>query len=130
MYIKKIKLLICFIFIFFSISPFISFAEEKGSVYLGPFLSVVYYKPGTMPYLTIGDYGPFRFENKDQISKPVTDELDLKIIYKVKVHYDGEVVSSWDLNFDKFGDSKVCIWRAKGSWRMEPMENSKCQCQD
>ena len=104
-------------------------AEEKGSVCLGPFLSVVWYEPSDRPYLTIGDYGPFRFEQGKQFSRFVTKDLDINKVYRVKIHYDGRVVSSWDLNFDKIGSNTVCIWRDKGAWRMEPLKNSKCKCQ-
>jgi hypothetical protein len=123
------KKIISTIIIIIFILPFFANAAEKGSVYLGPFLSVIWYEPSKKPYLTIGEFGPFKFENDGQISKLIIDDLDLGQIYKVKVHYDKKVVESWDLNFDKIKSDIVCIWRAKGSWRMEPYEKSRCQCQ-
>jgi len=124
------KVLIRFIVLFFISFPVFVLAEDKGSVCLGPFLSVVWYEPSARPYLTIGDYGPFHFKQGNQPSQLVAENFDLKKVYKVKVHFDGKIVRSWSLNFDKIGSDKVCIWRDKGAWRMEPINNSKCKCRE
>ena len=124
----KMKILIRFIVLFFISFPVFALAEDKGSVCLGPFLSVVWYESSTRPYLTIGDYGPFHFYQENQQSRLVAEDLDLNRTYKVKVHFGGRVVRSWNLNYDKIGSDRVCIWRDKGAWRMEPIENSKCEC--
>ena len=124
------KILIHFILIFFVSLPLFEHAEGKGSVCLGPFLSVVWYEPSTRPYLTIEDYGPFHFDQENQLSRFVAEDLDIKKVYKIKVHFGGKVVSSWNLNFDKIGSDMVCIWRDKGAWRMEPVKKSKCKCQE
>ena len=123
------KILIGFIVLCFVSFPLFALAENKGSVCLGPFLSVVWYEPSTRPYLTIGNYGPFHFEQGNQPFRLIVEDLDIKKVYRVKVHYDGKVVRSWNLNFEKIGSDRVCIWRDKGAWRMEPIKNSKCKCQ-
>jgi len=116
------------IIVFFVTSPLFAFAEGKGSVCLGPFLSVVLYEPSKRPYLTIGDYGPFHFDQSSQPTRLVAEGLDLNKTYRVKVHFDGKVVTSWDLNFKNLNTDMVYIWRSKGAWRMEPITNSKCEC--
>ncbi len=124
------KKTICIILIIYIFVPFSVFAAEKGSVYLGPFLSVVWYDPGTRPYITIGEYGPFHFKQGNDYCALAVKDLDLNKRYKVKVHFNGEVVRSWNLDFNKTGSSTVCIWRDKGAWRMEPVESGKCDCRD
>jgi hypothetical protein len=124
------KVLIRFIIFFIVFFPSFAHAEDTGSVCLGPFLSVVMYEPSIRPYLSIGNYGPFYFDQEHQSSRLVLEDLDLKKVYKVKVHFDGKVVSSWNLSFSRIGSDRVCIWRDKGAWRMEPIKNSKYKCQE
>ena len=121
------KVFICFIAILYMAIPPFSLAEDKGSVCLGPFLSIILYQPSNRPYLTIGDYGPFHFEQSSQPCRLVAGGLDLKKVYKVRVHFEGKVVTSWNLNFEKMGSNMVYIWRDKGAWRMEPIRNGKCE---
>lgn len=121
------KVFFRFIIILFIAFPSFVFAQDKGSVCLGPFLSIILYESSNRPYLTIGDYGPFRFEQTNQTCRLVADNLDLDKVYKVKVHFEDKVVTSWDLNFKKIGSNMVYIWRAKGAWRMEAIKNGKCE---
>ena len=120
---KAIKCFIVLSCIFF---PLLTLAQEEGKVCLGPFLSKVWYEPSTRPYLTIGKHGPFRFEQGSQSSQLIKG-LNLKETYKVKVHFKGEVVSSWNINFDKAGSNTVRIWRSAGAWRMEPVKDGACE---
>jgi hypothetical protein len=124
---NKFKYIII-VLVLFSTFPLFAFAEGKGSVCLGPFLSVVFYEPLKRPFLTIGDYGPFHFDQKSQPTRLVAEGLDLNKPYIVKVHFGGKVVTSWKLNFEKLNADMVYIWRSKGAWRMEPITNGKCEC--
>lgn len=107
--------------------PSFVFAQDKGSVCLGPFLSIIMYAPSNRPYLTIGDYGPFHFEQTNQTCRLVAEDLDLNKVYRVKVHFEDKVVTSWNLDFKKIASNMVYIWRDKGAWRMEPIKNGKCE---
>lgn len=122
------KLCTRFIILFLMFSGFAAYAHDTGSVCLGPYLSVVWHDPASRPYLTIGDNGPFRFNRTGQSSGLAIQGLDTKAIYRVKIHFQGRVIQSWDLDFEKTGSIRVCIWRDKGAWRMEPVEKSKCRC--
>ena len=119
---NKLRYIVIVLIITFPIS---AFAEGKGSVCLGPFLSIILYENSKRPFLTIGHYGPFYFDQANQPTRLVAEGLDLNKTYKVKVHFDGKVVTSWDLNFEKLGTDMVCIWRSKGAWRMEPITSGK-----
>ena len=121
---NKLKYIVVVLIVIF---PLVAYAKGKGSVCLGPFLSIVLYEPSKRPYLTIGDYGPFHFDQVNQPTRLVAEEFDLNKTYKVKVHFGGKVVTSWDLNFEKLGTDMVCIWRSTGAWRMEPITNGKCE---
>jgi hypothetical protein len=119
-----------FIILLFILFPHFVIAEDGGSVCLGPFLgkAASEYEPSTQPYVTIGDSGPFHFEQRPGNQSPVLiiEGLALEKTHTVKVHFKGKIVESWGLNFEKVGSNSVRIWRSAGAWRMDPIKDSAC----
>ena len=96
------------------------------AVCLGQNLSVALSEHSERLFLTIGNSAPIYFYKPQPPPRIVADGLDRAKPYLVRVHFDGQVVASWYLDFDKLGSDMAYIWRAKGSWRMDPGRTGKC----
>jgi hypothetical protein len=58
---------------------------------------------------------------------PVLNNLDLTTDHIAKVYFDDQLAQSWKFNFEKLNAQTVVIWRAAGSWRMEPVVGARCK---
>jgi hypothetical protein len=96
------------------------------SVCLGRNLSVASSEHSERLYLTIEDSPPIYFYKPQPPPRIVARGLDRTKRYLVRVHFDGQVVASWHLDFNKLESNMAYIWRAKGSWRMDPGRTEKC----
>ena len=101
--------------------------EPGGSVCLGKNLSIVASDHSDRLYITVGDSPRIYFDRASDGPKLVVQHLDLDKSHVIKVHFDGEVVESWKLNFATLATDTVLVWRAKGSWRMEPIRLEQCE---
>lgn len=120
-----LRILLSFLFIF---APFYSQANEPGgSVCLGKNLSVVWDEHTERLHITIGDSPKIYFNIPRNSPRIVAKDLDKNANHTVKVYFDGHVVQSWNLNFSNLETDNVLIWRARGAWRMEPMQNRDCK---
>lgn len=98
--------------------------NSAGSVCFGENLAKPFEEHSDRLYLKIDDSSPLYF-NRPQTG-PVLNNLDLNVTHQVKVYFDDKLVSSWKLDFKELNTRSVLIWRAAGSWRMEPVEESVC----
>lgn len=101
--------------------------ELAGAVCLGENLSVVASEHSDRLYLTVGNSEKIYFKQPAQPPRLVLKSLPLDQDLMVKVYFDDRVVSSWPLNYSKIDAGTVIIWRAKGSWRMDPIDISQCR---
>jgi hypothetical protein len=109
-------------------STYVALANEQtGTVCLGKNLAKPISEHTSRLFLKI-DNSPKLYFKKPYIEPAtVLRNLDLKKKHKVNVYFDNKVVESWTLNFSKLKTKSVLIWRAPGSWRMEPNEASSCK---
>jgi hypothetical protein len=99
---------------------------RHGSVCLGPNLAKANHADWISRLaVKVGADGPFDFVG---VPKLVVQGLPLDKAQRVQVLYDGKVIESWTLRFEaRDGDApRVMIWRAAGSWRMEPTAPDRC----
>jgi hypothetical protein len=114
---------ILLLFFLFSTSAFAS--ENLGKVCFGKNLAKPYSEHTDRVYLKIDDSDKLYFNGPND--EPALEDLDINKNHMVKVYFDNHLVRSWQLNFSKIGSHSVIIWRAAGSWRMEPADESKCK---
>jgi hypothetical protein len=76
-------------------------------------------------YLRIDESEKLYFNHK--YDGPVVRDLDPNVVHAVSVYFDDQLSESWRLDFNKLNTRCVLIWRAAGSWRMEPIEASECR---
>ena len=105
-------------------------AEDSGTVCLEENLSIVASEHTELLYITIGDSNKIYFKWPYKNPRIVLNNLEINKDYIVKVYYDNKLVTSWKLNFKEIGTNSVVIWRAKASWRMEPIDVSLCSEND
>jgi hypothetical protein len=117
---KKHMLLL---FLVFSTSAFAS--DKSGTVCFGKNLAKPYSEHTDRVFLKIDDSEKLYFNRPND--GPVLVELDINKDHTVKVYFDNQLVRSWILNFAELDSNRVIIWRAAGSWRMEPADESKCK---
>jgi hypothetical protein len=113
-------IIVCFINI-------VSSAESQGTVCLGKNLAKSLSEHSDRLYLKIDDSQKIRFERPYSGPTVVIDNLDLSSDHMVYVYFDDKVVQSWKLDFNKLKTESVLIWRASGSWRMEPYQATSCR---
>lgn len=101
--------------------------EQKGTVCLGENLAKPAIEHSDRLFLKIDNSPNIYFEYPYIGPGAVLINLDLNKDHKVYVYFDNQVVESWKLNFSKLETDSVLIWRASGSWRMEPNEASSCK---
>jgi hypothetical protein len=111
------------LFLLFSTSAAAS--DELGKVCFGKNLAKPHSEHTDRVYLRIDDSNKLYFNRPND--GPVLASLDINKNHMVKVYFDDQLVRSWPLNFSKLGSRSVIIWRSAGSWRMEPVEESKCK---
>ena len=102
-------------------------AESTGAVCLGKNLAKSLDEHSDRLYIKINDSQIIRFESPYSGPTVVMDNMDLNSDHRVYVYFDDEVVQSWKLNFAKLHTESVLIWRASGSWRMEPNQVTSCK---
>lgn len=105
----------------------VSANEGQGIVCLGKNLAKTLSEQSDRLYLKIGDSEKIYFEHPYYRPKVVSKNLDRRQDHVVKVFYDDKLVQSWKLNFKKLKTDGVLIWRASGSWRMEPYDAGLCE---
>ncbi len=99
--------------------------DETGRVCFGKNLAKVYSEHTDKLYLKIDDSKKLFFNRPHD--GPVLDNLDIDQDHMVKVYFEDRLASSWQLNFSRLNTKSVIIWRSAGSWRMEPVDESRCQ---
>lgn len=102
-------------------------SELKGTVCLGENLAKPASEHSERLYLKIGNLPNIHFVRPYRGPKIVARNLDIRESHIVKVYFGNKVVKSWALNFSKLKTNSVLIWRATGSWRMEPNNASSCK---
>ncbi len=117
---KKYVILILILF-----SAPVSANDHIGKVYFGKNLAKVQSEHTDRLYLKIDNSEKLYFNHPHP--GPVLDSLDIKTDHAVKVYFDDQIGESWKLNFLELNTSSVIIWRAAGSWRMEPAGESVCE---
>lgn len=112
--------------LFLAIGSTASVSADTGGVCLGPNLTKALELPRERLFITIDNSEPLYFDSQNSQPHLVLDGLSLDSPHMVKVHFDGQIVKSWVLDFKKLGTPLVLIWRAAGSWRMEPVTADRC----
>ncbi len=102
-------------------------AESQGTVCLGKNLAKTMSEHSDRLYLKIDDSQNIVFARPYDGPIVVVQGLDLSKEHMVYVYFDNQIVQSWRLNFSKLKTDSVLIWRAAGSWRMEPNVASSCK---
>ena len=98
--------------------------DTSGKVCFGKNLAKPLSEHSDRLYLKI-DNSDILYFNRPH-SGPVVRKLDIAQKHRVKVYYDDRLVESWVLDFSVLNTQAVIIWRAPGSWRMDPA-NGNCQ---
>ncbi len=101
--------------------------ELKGTVCLGKNLAKVSSEHTERLYLKIGDSPKIYFIRPYSGKRVIAKNLDIRKEHAIKIFFDDQIVQSWKLNFLKLKTDSVLIWRASGSWRMEPNKASSCK---
>ncbi len=101
--------------------------EMTGSVCLGKNLAKPLAEHTNRLHLRIDDSPPVHFVSPYTGPVFAARGLDLQKSHIVKIYFDSELVESWMLNFQELESSAVLIWRAAGSWRMEPIDAASCK---
>jgi len=101
--------------------------ELKGTVCLGKNLAKSSGEHSTRLYLKVGNSKNIYFMRPYNGPEAVVKNLDINKDHMVYVYFDNRIVQSWELNFSNLKTASVLIWRASGSWRMEPNEASSCK---
>ncbi len=104
-----------------------SSTELQGTVCLGKNLAKTMSEHSDRLYLKIDDSQNIVFAHPYDGPIVVMQGLDLSKEHMVYVYFDDQIAQSWRLNFSKLKTDSVLIWRAAGSWRMEPNEVSACK---
>jgi archaellum component FlaG (FlaF/FlaG flagellin family) len=104
-------------------------AEVKGVVCLGKNLAKSLDEHSDRLHLKVDDSHKIVFKHPYSGPTVVADNLDLDQDHEIAVYFDGRIVQSWRLNFSVLNTESVLIWRASGSWRMEPNRVSECRQQ-
>ena len=99
--------------------------ENVGRVCFGKNLAKPLIEHTDRLYLKIDDSDRLFFNRPHE--GPVLKNLELNKDHIVKVFFDDQIVQSWKFNFSKLNTQNVIIWRAAGSWRMEPVAESNCK---
>ena len=102
-------------------------SELKGMICLGKNLAKPLSEHSERLYLKVNDSPNIYFVRPYSEPKIIALNLDIQKDHIVKVYFDNKVVQSWKLNFLKLKTNSVLIWRATGSWRMEPNDASSCK---
>jgi hypothetical protein len=100
-------------------------SDKLGNVCFGKNLAKPASEHTDRLYLKIDESEKLYFNHK--YDGPVVRDLDPSITHTVKVYFDDHLVESWRFDFNKLSTSSVIIWRAAGSWRMEPIEAPECK---
>ena len=100
-------------------------SDVSGKVCFGKNLAKPHSEHTDRLYIKIDDSEKLYFNQPHK--GPVLDNLDLKTDHMAKVYFDDQLALSWKFNFEKLNTRAVVIWRAAGSWRMEPVEGSICK---
>ncbi len=100
-------------------------ANNEGTVCFGQNYAKPFDEHTDRLYLKINDSEKLYFN--DLLEKPVQKNLDINRNHLVKVYFDNQIASTWILNFAKLNTQSVVIWRAAGSWRMDPVDRSICR---
>lgn len=107
--------------------PAVSFSEvPAGTVCLGKNLAVPLSEHSDRLFLRVGSSEEIYFKRPYNGPRIVATGLDITADHQVTVFFDGKPAQSWKLSFQEMKTASVLIWRAKGSWRMEPNEVSSC----
>lgn len=108
--------------------PRTAVAVDEGKICIGPNLTIVSPNEWKDDLISIGidDLPPHSFAFHQQPTI-VRRDLDTDKTYVVRVYARREVVASWRLNFSKLRTTTVQIWRSKGYWHMDPIDESKCK---
>lgn len=114
------KNIILFICLLMSSSTF------AGEVCLGKNLSKIADEHTKKLNVQVNDLAPAHFEHPYIKPKSIASNLNDEQIHQIKVYFDGERVTSWNLDLLQYPTRSVIIWRAAGSWRMEQNESKKC----
>lgn len=122
---QMLSILALFFLLSFSYKAFSN--EQKGIVCLGQNLAKAASEHSNRLYLKVGDSEKIYFVDPYNGPRITLKNLDLQKAHTVKVFYDDQVVQSWKLNFVELKTESVLIWRASGSWRMEPYDASLCK---
>ena len=102
-------------------------SELKGTVCLGINLAKPASEHSERLYLKINNSPNIYFVEPYSEPRIIAQNLDIQKDHTVKVYFDNKVVQSWKLNFSKQKANSVLIWRAVGSWRMDPNDASSCK---
>ena len=113
------------IFVLLIFSTSVSANDNVGKVCFGNNLAKPSSEHTDRLYLKINDSEKLYFNRLHK--GPVLENLDLNIDHIVKVYFDDQIVISWILSYSKLKTQSVIIWRYAGSWRMEPVEETKCK---
>jgi hypothetical protein len=117
---KHILLLLCVLS-----STAVAANSQTGTVCFGNNLAIPASEHTDRLYLKIDDSEKLYF-NRPQ-NGPVLANLDINKMHMVKVYFDDQLGKSWTFNYSKLNTQSVIIWRAAGSWRMEPSKASECK---
>jgi hypothetical protein len=117
-------LLVLFVLTLTSVS---SADDALGTVCLGKNLAKPLVEHSDRLYLRIDDSEKRFFDESSDLPRIISDGLDIRADHIVRVYFDDRVVESWRLNFSLLRTNSVLIWRAAGSWRMEPFDAALCR---
>ena len=104
--------------------------EQTGTVCLGSNYAKPLAEHTKRLYLKVNDSSKIYFLESNQPPRIVIEGLTLGSTHTVYVYFDNKLRESWKLNFGKLGSHAALIWRAGGSWRMEPIDPTSCASQN
>jgi hypothetical protein len=110
-----------------SLTNIASSTEVNGTVCLGENLAKPLDEHSDRLYLKIDDSPRIYFARPYRGPRVVAQNLNIQKDHMVQVYFDNQLVRSWKLNFSKMKTGSVVVWRASGSWRMEPNEVTSCK---
>lgn len=98
-----------------------------GAICLGPNQMFVPYTQDQHVQIVIDDLHTFDFISQSESPRLILHDLDIHSIHDVKVYSGSRIIQSWKLDFRKFPDKKVQIWRSPGYWRLGKLHKWDCQ---
>ena len=103
-------------------------AEEAGGIIcLGNNLAKVADENSRRLHLQVDDSSNIYFTKPYNGPTLVEKGMSVTSDHTIKVFFDGDVVQSWTLNFERLNTNSVVVWRSAGAWRMDAIDASLCK---